>query len=120
MVSRKETYSKNILQEHWTVFSYNSGKFSVPLTLICSSEIAKYSSTYRKKKNLRLCQIPFCNSSSLESTYKLLFSPFLSRVISCEYLHLSPLPHRPCLKYAHTTDLGSASFDSFVATGLKS
>ena len=49
---------------------------------------------------LLLSYSPFLSSSSstsLASTYRLLFSPFLSKVISWENLHLSPLEHWPCL-----------------------
>ena len=33
--------------------------------------------------------------------------PLRSTLRSCEYLHLKPLVHWPCLKNSHTTDLGS-------------
>ena len=70
------------------------------------------SSSLTQIQTLRVRQCPRKNTSTslpppLPSSYKLRFSAFLSMARSWENLHLSPLVHAPCLKNAHSTDLGS-------------
>uniref|UniRef100_A0A182V4L9 Uncharacterized protein n=1 Tax=Anopheles merus TaxID=30066 RepID=A0A182V4L9_ANOME len=85
-----------------------------------TSDISSFSTTSASFSSDQFSIVSFTSASRM-STCIDRFSDLRSTAGSCENLHLSPFVQVPCLKKAHSTDLGSAPASSFcVATGLNS